>query len=123
MAAAGTTSKSCGCRDENRRLLGKKCPKLRRSNGAWSRHHGTWSYQLELPPKADGSRRNPLRRGGFASQDAAEEEITQVLELLGISKVKQIQVKITDFIIATIKTTRALPDPDTVRSKVRTGQR
>lgn len=83
--AAGTTAKSCGCRDENRRLLGKKCPKLRRDNGAWSRHHGTWYYQLELPPKADGNRRNPLRRGGFASQDAAEAEMGKARELLAIS--------------------------------------
>src|SRR3954471_10929471 len=116
--ASGKTYKLCGCRDDQTgRLLGRQCPRLRRRNGQWSPHHGSWAYQLELPPTADGTRRNPLRRGGFASQDAAEDEITQVLELLGISKVKQIQVKITDFIIATIKTTRALPDPDTVRSK------
>jgi hypothetical protein len=112
-----------GCRDpETERLLGRRCPKLRRANGQWSPHHGTWSYQLELPPKADGKRRNPLRRSGFTSQDAAEQEITQVLQLLGITKVRQTQIKITDLITETIKNTKKLPDADTVRRKVRTGQ-
>jgi hypothetical protein len=88
-----------------------------------SRHHGTWSYQLELPPKADGTRRNPLRRRGFTSQGAAEAEINQVTELLEITKVRQTQIKIADLIVDTIKRTRALPDADAVRRKIRTGQR
>jgi integrase len=122
--ASRKTFKLCGCRDgQTGRALGRKCPKLRRRNSQWSPHHGTWSYQLELPPKADGTRRNPLRRSGFASQDTAEEEITQVVELLGISNVTQIQIKIADFIVETVATTRKLPDTDNVRQKVRTGQR
>jgi integrase len=122
--ANGRTFKQCGCRDpQTGKAFGQKCPQLRRADGRWSRHHGTWSYQLELPPEADGSRRNPLRRGGFASQDAAEEEIVQVIELLAITKVHQKQIKIADFIVETVKTTRALPDPELVRRKVRTGQR
>lgn len=82
---------------------------LRRRNGQWSPHHGNWAYQLELPPKADATHRNPLRRGGFASQDAAEEEISEVVELLGISKVPPIQTKIADLIVATVKTTGHCP--------------
>ena len=122
--ASAKTFKLCGCRDEQTgRPLGRRCPKLRRRNGQWSPHHGTWTYQLELPPKADGTRRNPLRRGGFTSQDTAEEEITQVLELLAITKIRQKQIKIADLIVETVKTTRKPPDPDTVRRKVRTGQR
>src|SRR5689334_2832354 len=42
-------------------LLGNDCPKLRRSNQAWSLTHGAWAYQLELPPTAEGRRRQ-LRR-------------------------------------------------------------
>jgi integrase len=121
--ATGRTFKQCSCRDpQTRRPLGQKCPQLRRGDGRWNRHHGTWAYQLELPPHADGNRRNPLRRRGFPTQEAAEEEITKVLELLGISPVRQTQVKIADLIVETIKKSRALPDPDTVRRKVRTGQ-
>src|SRR5216684_4871689 len=82
--AAGTTNKQCGCRDEAGRRLGQKCPRLRRSDGAWSRDHGRWYYQLELPPQPDGTRRTPLRRGGFASQKDAQRELNQARELLAI---------------------------------------
>ena len=82
--AAGTTFKACGCRNEEGRLWGKKCPQLKRKGGGWSRHHGTWYYQLELPPHLDGTRRNPIRRGGFATQDLAEAQAARGNELLGI---------------------------------------
>jgi hypothetical protein len=83
--ATGTTYKMCGCRDAGTgRLLRTKCPKLCRGDGRWSSKHGRWYYQLELPPYADGRRRNPLRRGGFTGQDAAEDELNQARELLGI---------------------------------------
>ena len=81
----GTTFKQCGCRDESTgRLLGRKCPKLRRGNG-WSPAHGTWYYQLELPPHADGTRRPPLRRGGFATKHDAGTELDQARDLLAIA--------------------------------------
>ena len=68
----GTTFKQCGCRDEaTGKPLGRKCPKLRRGNG-WSQAHGTWYYQIELPPRADGTRRPPLRHGGFATDTGRE---------------------------------------------------
>src|SRR3954469_9650597 len=105
--AAGTTSKSCGCRDENKRPLGKKCPRLRRQSGSWSPTHGTWCYQLELPPNADGTRRNPLRRSGFATQDAAEAEMDKARELLAISGELDGKIQIADLIVATIKDTKA----------------
>lgn len=62
--AAGTTFKACGCRNEDGKLWGRKCPQLKRKGGGWSRHHGTWYYQLELPQCLDGTRRNPIRRAG-----------------------------------------------------------
>ncbi|MCO5998457.1 N-terminal phage integrase SAM-like domain-containing protein [Actinoallomurus rhizosphaericola] len=83
--------------------------------------HGTWSYQLELPPTLDGKRRNPLRRGGF-TQKAAEDDLGKAQELLAISNDRRIKSKITDFVLDTVKKTGELPDADTVRTKVRTGQ-
>src|SRR5260370_35564214 len=80
--AAGTTYKQCSCRDDHGRRLGQKCARLRRANGAWSSRHGTWYYQLELPPNPDGSRRNPLRRGGFATQDDPDQELAAARDLL-----------------------------------------
>ncbi|MDB4872714.1 MAG: hypothetical protein JWL97_3718 [Gemmatimonadales bacterium] len=122
--AEGTTSKACGCRDEETgRRLGKKCPKLRRASGSWSSQHGNWFYQLELPLNSDGSRRGPLRRAGFDSQKDAEAEMAQAVELLAIAgDDESARVAIADLIIATVKATKKLPEPQEVRRKVRTGQ-
>lgn len=122
--AKGKTFKQCGCRDAaTGRRLGQRCPKLRRARGAWSWNHGTWSYQLELPPNADGSRRGPLRRSGFATQDEAEQEMNTARELLGIAGGDDaIAATIADAIVQTIKGTRRLPDAEMLRRRVRTGQ-
>ncbi|GAA4617175.1 tyrosine-type recombinase/integrase [Actinoallomurus liliacearum] len=122
--AKGKTFKQCGCRDaDTGQRLGQKCPKLRRARGAWSSNHGTWTYQLELPPHADGGRRGPLRRSGFATKDQAEQEMNTARELLSIAADDEATAtKIADLIIQTVKDTRRLPDADVLRRKVRTGQ-
>ncbi|MBO2460311.1 tyrosine-type recombinase/integrase [Actinomadura violacea] len=123
MVAQGSTLKSCGCRGQDGKLLGKNCPKLRRGDGRWSSTHGTWRYQLELPPTAAGTRRAPLRRGGFSSQDQAADELRQARELLAIAgDDKTARVQIADLIVATVRTVKELPDPEQVRRKIRTGQ-
>ncbi|MFC5183183.1 site-specific integrase [Actinomadura harenae] len=123
MAATGSTFKSCGCRSEDGTKLGRKCPKLFRADGRWSPTHGKWNYQLEMPRHADGARRGPLRRSGYASQADAEAEMNQARELLGIAgEDETIRIQIADLIQATIKETRQLPDPEQVRRKHRTGQ-
>jgi integrase len=124
MAATGTTFKSCGCRaPQTGKKLRTKCPKLRRTDGRWNTGHGTWHYQLELPPQADGRRRGPLRRAGFTGQEAAEAELNQAKELLAIAGEDQCaRTEIADLIAATIKATKQLPVPEEVRRKVRTGQ-
>jgi integrase len=120
---AGTTFKRCGCREEGTgRLLGRRCPKLRRGNG-WSPVHGTWYYQLELPPHADGSRRPPLRHGGFPDKTGAETELALARELLAIAAPDDpgAAIRIADAITATFKATGALPDPALVRKQVGDG--
>ncbi|WP_395108343.1 tyrosine-type recombinase/integrase [Actinomadura sp. SCN-SB] len=120
----GTTYKACGCRDtETGKLLRKKCPKLRRSDGRWNKGHGSWYYQLELPPALDGTRRSPLRRGGFDTQDAAEAEIDTANELLAIAGDDAVvKGQIGDLLVATVKKTKKLPAPEEVRRRVRTRQ-
>ena len=121
--ASGRTFKRCNCRDtETGKRLGRTCPKLWRADGQWSPRHGTWTYQLELPPTLDGKRRNPLRRGGFATQTAAEEDLADARALLAISTDPRTRDKITELILCTVKETRRLPDVETVRRKVHTGQ-
>ncbi|GLW98803.1 site-specific integrase [Microtetraspora sp. NBRC 16547] len=121
--AEGTTFKRCSCKDGNGKPYGQKCPKLRRPGGAWSHRHGSWNYQLELPPTAEGKRRGPLRRGGFESQDVAETELAQVRELLALADPLEpkTRVQIADLIKKTLAETGNLPGAETVRRKVRRG--
>lgn len=123
MSAKGSTFKTCACRDEHGKRYGKDCPKLRRGNGRWSSTHGSWKYQLELPPTATGTRRAPLRRAGFATQDDALQQMDRAKELLAIAGDDlTIQIQIADLIVATLRKTRVLPAPEQVRKRVRTGQ-
>ena len=120
----GTTFKQCGCRDESTgRLLGRTCPKLRRGNG-WSPAHGTWYYQLELPPRADGTRRPPLRRGGFTAKHDVGTELDQARDLLAIAAPGDTEtvIRIADAITASMRDTRTLPDPEQVRKAVAAGR-
>ncbi|TMR23804.1 tyrosine-type recombinase/integrase [Actinomadura geliboluensis] len=119
---AGTTYKACGCRTPDGRGLLSKCPKLRRRGGSWSPTHGSWYYQFELPPRRDGTRRSPIRRGGFTSQDAAETQIARLHELLAISTDAEDRSRIADLITTTLKKDKRLPAPEEVRRKIRTGQ-
>ncbi|WP_182907603.1 site-specific integrase [Microbispora sp. H13382] len=123
--ANGTTYKTCGCRDAaTGKQLGKKCPKLRRSGGGerWSSTHGTWAYQLELPPHADGRRRSPLRRQGFATLEDAEAELDHARGLLALDTDPHTRRKICELMLSVLKDTRALPSIEEVRRKVRTHQ-
>jgi integrase len=63
--------KRCKCRGQDGKDVGPGCPGLRRADGSWNPRHGTWYFALELPPGPGGKRRPRLRRGGFASRDAA----------------------------------------------------
>jgi len=119
----GTTFKQCGCRDDSTgKLLGRTCQKLRRGNG-WSPVHGTWYYQLELPPHADGTRRAPLRKGGFTTKEAADTELDRARDLLAIAAPGDTgtAIRIADAITASMRDTRTLPDPEQVRTAVAGG--
>ncbi|MCP2341990.1 tyrosine-type recombinase/integrase [Actinomadura rupiterrae] len=123
MVASGSTFKACGCRDDQGKRLGRQCPQLYRGDGRWSSTHGSWSYQLEMPLKADGRRRGPLRQGGFALLNDAIDQLDRARELLNIAGGdRALAVQIADLIDATVKATKKLPDPELVRRKVRTGQ-
>jgi integrase len=122
--STGTTYEQCSCRDPGtRRPLGRRCPRLRRGNG-WNPDHGSWYYQLELPPRADGTRRPPLRHGGFATKDDAGTEMGRARELLGVADPGDTQTasRIADAITAAIRATGELPDPARVRRAVGGGR-
>ncbi|MBF8193971.1 site-specific integrase [Nonomuraea sp. K274] len=125
--AKGTTFKICRCIDpETGKNISKTCPKLRRSHGdgggRWSTTHGTWGYQLELPANADGKRRNPLRRSGFATLEDAEAELDHARGLLALDSEPAVRRQITKLMLSVLKDTKSLPDTEEVRRKVRTRQ-
>lgn len=52
----------CGCRDDEGKQLGAKCPQLRNAK------HGTWAYYIG---KTANGQRVRVRKGGFATKEAA----------------------------------------------------
>ena len=122
----GTTFKLCGCRDEGTgRLLGRKCPKLRRGNG-WSPVHGTWYYQLELPPRADGTRRRARCATAASPPDRrARPSWTWPGNCWPSPPPGDLRtaIRIADAITAAMRDTRTLPDPGRVRKQVGAGRR
>src|SRR3954467_9184776 len=67
----GSTYKRCKCRSADGKELASRCPQLRQEDGTWNPRHGTWYFYLELDAGPGGKRRR-IRRGGFTSQEDAE---------------------------------------------------
>jgi hypothetical protein len=63
----GEPFKRCGCKDEQRRDLGRRCPRLT------ERGHGAWFYRYSEPTSPDGRRRQPLV-GPFPNKTAAAKD-------------------------------------------------
>ncbi|MEW2426529.1 tyrosine-type recombinase/integrase [Micromonospora sp. NPDC047644] len=116
----GSIFKRCGCRHpDTGKPLGNDCPKLRRPNRAWSSEHGHWTYQLELPPAADGARRQ-LRRSGLPSRRAAADELDHARELLALAKGdRRRRTEIGDLLQNAARTKRPLPEVDRIRQRLR----
>ncbi len=72
----GSTYRRCGCREQaTGRLLGTLCP------GLSSSLHGSWYFSADLP-SASGKRRR-VRRGGFATQEAAAAALEKLSSATG----------------------------------------
>ncbi|MEU5554252.1 tyrosine-type recombinase/integrase [Micromonospora sp. NPDC047793] len=118
--AQGSILKICTCRDQDGKKLGKRCPQLRRTGGAWNAHHGKWGYQLELPRKVDGSRRS-LRRYTFDSKDDAAKDRDQALTLLALAgDDTALATEIAD-LLQHVKAGAPMPDRDTIAKRVSAG--
>ncbi|WP_131766138.1 tyrosine-type recombinase/integrase [Candidatus Protofrankia californiensis] len=118
MEKEGTTYKRCSCRDPNGREQGRTCPKLRRTGGGWNPTHGTWYYAIDLPHHPDGRRRY-ARRGGFPSQQAAQDQITHIQALLAITGEDDDAGlrRIADLITAAIRGKQSLPGVEDIRRR------
>ncbi|HET8660366.1 MAG TPA: tyrosine-type recombinase/integrase [Micromonosporaceae bacterium] len=118
----GSVWKRCTCKDpETGHRLNGQCPKLRRPTGGWNSTHGTWGYQLELPPL--GTRRRQLRRGGFASRDAAVDERDHARGLLDLAGGDHALAVEIGTLLHGCKPGTPLPDRDTVARRIRAGVR
>ena len=120
--AEGSVYKRCGCRDpRTRKPLGNNCPKLRRSNRSWNPEHGQWAYQLELPPTAQGKRRQ-LRRGGLDGRTAATNEVDHARQLLDLAgRDRKARTDIADLLQAAVRADLPLPNIEDVRRRLGTG--
>lgn len=112
----GTTYKRCSCRDTTTgKALGQACPKLRRPSGGWNPSHGIWQYQIDLPARADGSRRI-LRRGGFATGTDAETALQRIRDALAAADTDPATLaRAADMVEAAFQKKEAIPTPDQVR--------
>lgn len=118
--AEGPVFKICTCKDDTGKKLGKKCPQLRRAGGAWNSNHGKWGYQLELPPKATGRRRQ-LRRLTFDGSKEAENDRTTAKELLALAGGDTaLAIEIADLLLE-VKAGAPLPDRNIIARRVSIG--
>lgn len=93
----GSIFKRCGCRDEDGKQLGPRCPKLRRKDGSWNPRHGTYAFVISVPGK--GGKRERVPRGGFTSLDEAERERDRIRERLSRGLVVNDQLKCDRFFL------------------------
>jgi len=113
------TLKRCGCRDPaSGKPLGSHCPNLRRPAGGWSPRHGRWYYRVELRPGPGGGRQR-LQRGGFDTQQHADQEAAQVEVLLAIPDPTDPHQLVE--LIQLLRHGGPLPTPDEVRRRLRAG--
>jgi hypothetical protein len=129
---SGTVFKRCTCiavveledGSRVRRLLGVSCPKLVYRDGRYSREHGSWRIQLEIP-FTDGGPRAHIRAGA-ASEAEAKQLLADVGALLRIADGSETpdahRREITALIKARLAAGERLPDEDEVRKRLRLGQ-
>lgn len=119
----GSLFKRCYCRDQSTgRERGRNCPRLRRPDGRWSREHGIWGYQHELPPTGTG-RRRPHRRTGYDTAAAAQAALDHLQALLALADPTDPDqaTAIGDVIHDATSRGAALPAVTELRTRLRTG--
>ncbi|MGW4129467.1 tyrosine-type recombinase/integrase [Amycolatopsis japonica] len=110
---AGGIRRRCRCRDENRKDLGAKCPKLAQ------RSHGVWQLRHELPPDARGKRRT-FRREGYETKKLAEKDLDRVHDLLGLAEDDEDRETVAALLDG-LGPKEPLPEPEEIRGQLRAG--
>jgi len=128
----GTVFKRCTCTRlaENedgtitRKPWGTACPKLKYKDGRYSREHGTWRIQLEVPFD-DGGPREHIRAGA-PSENTAKDLHADVVALLRLADGSETpdmhRREITALIKQHLAAGSRLPEEDEIRKRLRLGQ-
>ncbi|MFH9404931.1 MULTISPECIES: site-specific integrase [unclassified Streptomyces] len=112
---AGSVYRRCECRDDDGKLLGQKCPKLKRKN------HGAPAIRQELPPDAEGKRRT-FRRTGYESVTEAQGDLSRlqaILDLPGDDPTEQ--QRVGDLLADIAKRRAAIPKAAEVQRRLGVG--
>lgn len=141
--SSGSVFKKCGCREPvlgvdgaqvvdaagkpKWRRVGAGCPKLRRGEG-WNPRHGTWYFQFEHADAVGG--RTVVGWGALTSRTDAERCLDQVRVLLRLAdelgadpqEIAKIRARIAERIKADHKAGAGVPDLESMRRAVLTGQ-
>jgi integrase len=73
MRGKGSVYRRCGCRNEQTGTpWGTLCPLLSDPD------HGSWYFAIDLPRRNDGCDRHRVRRGGYATRDAAQVALNEL---------------------------------------------
>lgn len=111
---AGSVTRRCYCRDENGKVIGKSCPKLKTKN------HGVRSIRQELPSAPDGSRR-VFRRSGYETAPSAQADLDHVRALLALPEEDRDVEQVAALLHDLSRTGDGLPDLEEVRRTLRAG--
>lgn len=112
MSARAPKGKRCGCRDEDGKLLGGRCPDLGK------RHHGSYEAALRL---ATSQGRRKLHRSGFARAEDRDEFTGRVRELVRLADDDATRARIGDLIFERTRYSGQLPSAADVRRRLALG--
>ncbi|MBR7831396.1 site-specific integrase [Actinospica sp. MGRD01-02] len=129
----GTVFKRCSCTREVTapdgsvavKAWGTRCPQLTYRDGRWSKDHGTWRFQLEVPTVDE--RREHLR-AGFATEAECRETLDKVVALLRLAESAEdgdedrVLRQVAGLVRAALKAKGPLPDEDELRKRLALGQ-
>ncbi|MET9734326.1 tyrosine-type recombinase/integrase [Streptomyces sp. NPDC006458] len=112
---AGSIYRRCECRDDDGKLLGSQCPKLKRKN------HGAYGVRQELPPDADGKRRT-FRRTGYDKVTVAQGDLSRLQAILDLpGDDADEQSRVGDLLVDIQRRRADLPDPAEVQRRLGVG--
>ncbi|MFE2653169.1 site-specific integrase, partial [Streptomyces sp. NPDC059346] len=112
---AGGISKRCECRGPDGKRLGAACPLLSK------RAHGKHRVSQELPPTAEGKRRQ-FQRTGYATAGDAQKDLSRIQALLDLAPDDEdAQCRIGDLLAELMGSRGPIPEPADVTRRIGAG--